>query len=348
MAIYHLHAKSISRGKGQSAVASASYRSAEILHDDRLNYTYDYTRKEHVSYTEIMLPTGAPERLADRGTLWNEVERVENRKNSRLAREVEVSLPNELTHDEHIKLVQDFARAEFVKEGMIADIAIHNKDGNPHAHIMLTLREISAEGWDKKKNRDWNSKDQLMKWRKNWEVAINQELEKKHISDRVSCETLEAQGINRIPTVHVGVFHARENRERNRKIAELNAEIQSTEQQLLDAHQPDPTDSHLLDGFRLAYDRQTNFHPPKRADGLTARMLKRNGYSTHEQEIICRAFNQSLANMKISAKELSKTLFQYAREVGLTEKEMLNVIDVARTITNEQLRSIKHERTIER
>lgn len=240
MAIYHLHAKSISRGKGQSAVASASYRSAEILHDDRLNYTYDYTRKEHVSYTEIMLPTGAPERLADRGTLWNEVERVEKRKDAQLAREVEVALPNELTSDEHIKLVQDFVREEFVKKGMIADIAIHSKNDNPHAHIMLTLREISVEGFSKKKNRDWNSKEQLVEWRKNWEIAINEELEKKHISERVSCETLEAQGINRIPTVHVGVFHARENRERNRRIAELNAELLEAEQQL--AHQSDPND----------------------------------------------------------------------------------------------------------
>ena len=347
MAIYHLSVKAISRGKGQSVVASASYRSAERLHDERLDYTYDYTRKEHVAYTEIMLPTDAPQRLADRQTLWNEVERIENRKNSRLAREVEIALPNELTHDEHIKLVQDFAREEFVKKGMIADIAIHNKDGNPHAHIMLTLRAVSEAGWDKKKNRDWNSKEQLVEWRKNWEVAINQELEKKHISDRVSCETLEAQGINRIPTVHVGVFHARENRERNRKIAELNAELLEAEQQLL-SHQPDPTDSHLLDGFRLAYDRQTNFHPPKRADGLTARMLKRNGYNAEEQEIICRAFNQTLDNMKMSAKKAGKLLSQYAREVGLTKHEMLHVIDEVKAIAQTQM--LKHERgrTIER
>lgn len=343
MAIYHLSAKTISRGKGQSVVASASYRSAEILHDERQDYTYDYTRKENVTYTEIILPADAPQRLANRGTLWNEVERVEKRKDAQLAREVEVALPNELTSDEHIKLVQDFVREEFVKKGMIADIAIHSKNDNPHAHIMLTLREISVEGFSKKKNRDWNSKEQLVEWRKNWEVAINQELEKKHISDRVSCETLEAQGINRIPTVHVGVFHARENRERNRRIAELNAELLEAEQRLA---QSDPADERLLDGFKLAYDRQINFHPPKRADGLTAKALKRNGYNAEEQEIICRAFNQTLDNMKMSAKKAGKLLSQYARDVDLTNAEILSTIDDMINIT----RSIKHERsrTIER
>ena len=96
MAIYHFSAKVIGRSSGRSAVAAAAYRAAEELHDTLLDLDHDYTGKQHVVHRQIMLPKGAPERWADRETLWNEVEAGEKRCDAQLARDIEISLPREL------------------------------------------------------------------------------------------------------------------------------------------------------------------------------------------------------------------------------------------------------------
>ena len=147
MAIYHFSAKVIGRSGGRSAIASAAYRAAERLHDDTLDLDHDYTAKEGVVHSEIMLPVGAPERWRDRGTLWNEVEAGEKRKDAQLARDIEISLPRELGKAEAIRLAQDFVREQFVDRGMAADLNVHwtrAGDGGeqPHAHVMLTMRRL--------------------------------------------------------------------------------------------------------------------------------------------------------------------------------------------------------------
>ena len=147
MAIYHFSAKVIGRSGGRSAIASAAYRAAERLHDDRLDLDHDYTAKEGVVHSEIMLPGGAPERWRDRGTLWNEVEAGEKRRDAQLARDIEISLPRELGKAEAIRLTQDFVREQFVDRGMVADLNVHwtrAGDGGeqPHAHVMLTMRRL--------------------------------------------------------------------------------------------------------------------------------------------------------------------------------------------------------------
>ena len=147
MAIYHFSAKVIGRSGGRSAIASAAYRAAERLHDARLDLDHDYTGKEGVIHREIMLPEGAPARWLDRGTLWNEVETGEKRKDAQLARDIEISLPRELGQAEAIRLVQDFVREQFVARGMVADLNVHwtrAADGGeqPHAHVMLTMRRL--------------------------------------------------------------------------------------------------------------------------------------------------------------------------------------------------------------
>ena len=138
MAIYHLTAKVVSRAKGQSVVAAAAYRSSEALYDERYGLTHDYTRKEGVEHSEILLPEGAPKSLGDRQTLWNQVEANEKRKDSQLARELEIGLPVELTHGENVELVRDYVKKHFVAKGMIADFSIHEDD--PH------VNEIGAKG----------------------------------------------------------------------------------------------------------------------------------------------------------------------------------------------------------
>ena len=147
MAIYHLHVKVIGRKSGSSAVASAAYRSASRLRDDRLDRSHDFSAKRGVVHSEVMLPENAPEAWRDRERLWNDVEAFEIRKDAQLAREVEFALPREMTQAQGIELARDFVQAEFVDRGMIADLNVHwdmAEDGGskPHAHVMLTMRAV--------------------------------------------------------------------------------------------------------------------------------------------------------------------------------------------------------------
>ena len=197
VAIYHLSAKVISRAGGRSSVGAAAYRSGSVLTNERDGQVHDYSRKRHVEHTEILAPDNAPDWMRDRSQLWNAVEVAEKRKDAQLAREIEVALPRELGTDEQRDLVRSFAREQFVDRGMIADIAVHNpkaSDGQdqPHAHVMLTMRELTGEGFGKK-NRDWNDRDQLGDWRAAWEAHANRALERHGFDDRIDHRTLDAQ-----------------------------------------------------------------------------------------------------------------------------------------------------------
>lgn len=155
MAIYHLSVKIIGRGQGRSAVAAAAYRSGTDLLDRETGIQCNYSRKYGVVYAEIDLPENAPEEYADRENLWNSVQKIESRSNARLAREVEVALPKELSHKEQISLINSYVNDNFVSQGMIADWSLHDKnDGNPHAHILLTTRAFTDDGeWDLKEKK---------------------------------------------------------------------------------------------------------------------------------------------------------------------------------------------------
>lgn len=157
MAIFHCSIKIIGRSKGRSAVACAAYRSGTKLFDEELQKQNDYTNKKEVVYSEVLLPENAPEEYKDREKLWNAVHQIEKQSNAQLARELEVGLPRELTREQQIELVRNYVQEEFVKKGMAADFAIHDKgDGNPHAHIMLTTRGFKANGqWQAKEKKDY-------------------------------------------------------------------------------------------------------------------------------------------------------------------------------------------------
>src|SRR5271166_266357 len=210
MAIFHLTAKVISRGKGQSAIASAAYRSGERLRDEQAGEQKFYTaRAERILFTDIMAPSGAPEWAHDRNELWNHAERAEKRKDAQLAREFEVALPHEFTERQREWLVKDFAREAFVRQGYVADIAIHAPDAtsderNYHAHIMVTMRTLGADGFAAKKDRGLNSTEQLEAWREQWANLANRHLERHGHAERVDHRSLEAQGVEREPTVHLG------------------------------------------------------------------------------------------------------------------------------------------------
>lgn len=208
MAIYHFSAKIISRANGSSALASAAYRSASRLYDQRLDRHHDFSNKAGVIHSEVMLPDGAPEHLSDRETLWNAVEVAELRKDAQLSREVEFATPRELSPEQGVALARDFVRAEFVSRGMIADLNVHwdvGADGlaKPHAHVMLTLREVGEDGFGKK-NRDWNRTDLLEKWRERWAEHVNQRLAELDIEARIDHRSLEAQGTDLEPQHKIG------------------------------------------------------------------------------------------------------------------------------------------------
>lgn len=208
MAIYHFSAKIISRSNGSSALASAAYRSAERLHDERLDRDHDFSNKAGVVHSEVLLPDGATEHLSDRQTLWNAVEAKEVRKDAQLAREVEFAIPREMTEQQGIDLARDFVKAEFVERGMIADLNVHwdiGEDGlaKPHAHVMLTMREVSEDGFGAKV-RDWNKTELVQEWREHWAGHVNERLASLDIDAQIDHRSLEDQGIDLEPQNKIG------------------------------------------------------------------------------------------------------------------------------------------------
>lgn len=216
-----------------SAVGASAYRSGEVLKNEYDGITHDFTRKRGIVHTEILLPPHAPPDFADRSTLWNSVEKIEKSKNSQLAREIEVALPIELDREQQIQLVRDYVQKNFVSVGMCADIAIHDKEtGNPHAHIMLTMRPLEQSGeWGAKSKKeyildkngqriklkngsfksrkidtvDWNNKEKAEVWREAWADTVNRSLAEQGIQEKVDHRSYERQGIEQIPSVHMGV-----------------------------------------------------------------------------------------------------------------------------------------------
>ncbi|WP_300414841.1 MobQ family relaxase [uncultured Oscillibacter sp.] len=230
--MFHCPIQIIQRSQGKSAVAAAAYRSGEKLVNEWDGMTHDYTRKGGVVHTEIMLPAHAPPAFADRSTLWNSVEEIEKSSTAQLAREIEVALPVELSRAEQLALVRAFVKENFVDAGMCADFAIHDKGtGNPHAHIMLTIRPIREDGkWGAKCRKvydldsqgqripdgkggwkshredttDWNQRGNAEKWRAAWAAYTNRALEAAGRPERIDHRSYKRQGVDKIPTVHMG------------------------------------------------------------------------------------------------------------------------------------------------
>ncbi len=214
MAIYHMSGSIVGRSHGRSAVACAAYRAGDKLLDERTQQVHDYTKKQDVAYCDILLPENAPAWMANREQLWNAVEKIEVRKDAQLAREFTISLPRELTLEQNIALAKEFAQHEFVDKGMVADVCIHNDkapDGErqPHAHVLLTMREVTQDGFGQKV-REWNAKEHVIAWREAWANAVNRELALHGHDVRVDHRTLEAQGIDLEPQYKIGTSQATE------------------------------------------------------------------------------------------------------------------------------------------
>ncbi len=210
MAIYHLTAKMVKRAEGRNAVAAAAYRSGSRLVEEATGITHDYSRKKGVEHTEILAPDGAPSWVFDRQTLWNTVEASEKRKDAQVAREIEVGLPIELTNNEQLALARDFAKREFVAKGMIADLGIHRDNPhNPHAHILLTTRDLSPNGFGPK-NRSWNETQELLRWRRGWADVTNEHLVDAGLGVRIDHRSYAEQRLALLPGRKIGLSHERQ------------------------------------------------------------------------------------------------------------------------------------------
>ncbi len=230
MAIYHFSAQIISRSQGRSSVAAAAYRSSEKIIDQNTGLTHDFTKKNDVLMSEILLPSGAPEWMADREKLWNAVEQTERRKDAQVAREINIALPRELTHEQNWELANAFVQHEFVDKGMVADLNFHfghiDQEEQPHVHVMLTMREITPEGFGQKV-RAWNDKALLNDWREHWAEACNCELARLGFDISIDHRTLEAQGIHLEPQSKIGAKSAQikmARYEEHQALAERNGE----------------------------------------------------------------------------------------------------------------------------
>ena len=344
MAIYHCSIKVISRGKGKSAVAAAAYRAGEKITNEFDGMTHDYTHKGGVVHTEILLPDHAPAEYADRAVLWNEVEKIEKAKNAQLAREIEIALPRELTREQGISLVREYVKRHFVAAGMCADVCLHDTGGgNPHAHIMLTMRPFDEGGewgakqkkeyildrdgnkiYDPKKRQykcksipatDWNEQTKAEEWRAAWARLCNQALEQNGHAERIDHRSYERQresgnlAADQIPTVHLGVAaSAMEKRGIRTERGDLNREIEVTNQKL---RQLKARISKLQNWLK---EEQENNEPPTLADYIQS-ILSRKAQAGKS------GYSQSLYNLKDAAKMLNFLQQNQIQDmVGLDEK----------------------------
>ena len=255
-------------------------------------------------YTEIFLPDHAPREYTNRAVLWNAVEKVEKSANSQLARELDIALPVEFTMEQNISLVREYVNKTFVEQGMCADIAIHDKKSeppNPHFHIMLTMRPINENGkWGSKQKKkyifdndgnkiydpikrqykchsipstDWNNRENADIWRKAWGDMVNAEAERLGFDFRIDRRTYAEQGIEKIPTVHLGVAAMQmERRGIRTERGDMNREIEITNKEI---RQLRARINHLQ---KWLSDEATNTKPLTLQDVITD-ILNRQGQS---------------------------------------------------------------------
>ena len=250
MAIYHLSASIVKRSAGRCVTAAAAYRAAAKIEDITTGLVHDYTHKKGVDYSEILSPISTSlgnEWLTDRQELWNKIEEVERRKDAQLAREITLAIPRELSRPEQIALVREYVQTNYVAAGMVADVNLHHLDGdNPHAHILLTMRNLQTtpKGIVEfgLKNTDWNSKDLLLTHRKSWEEITNKYLANYGSDIKIDCRSLKEQGSEFIPQIHVGVHAMAMHRkgkqtDRSDEFAQIEAENSNIRARLEEIYQ---------------------------------------------------------------------------------------------------------------
>lgn len=203
MEVISFHMDIVSRRTGRSAVQMAAYCSRDKLYSNYTGKTYDYTKRHDLIYHEVIIPDFAPDAFHRSEILWNDVEKVEKCRNSRLARVLTIALPRELSHDSQIAMVRQYVEQFFVRHGMCADVSLHDKgDGNgnrirdPITHQYRLGKSI--------KTNDWDAPERIEKWRSEWAQTCNLWFRKCGISKKITHKSYARQGIDREATIHLG------------------------------------------------------------------------------------------------------------------------------------------------
>ena len=338
MGIYHLHLQNISRGSGRSAIGAAAYRSAEKLRavekaayraglelKDEDEQTYDYTQKGGVVHKEIILPENAPPEYKDRETLWNAVDTREKRKDARLAKEIDLALPTEFDLKEQIEVLREYIKENFTNKGVIVDLNIHNTgNGNPHAHIMLTTRHVTPEGFGEK-NLDLDSRTNLLIWRESWAEINNRKFEEKGIEERIDHRTLKAQGLDREPTIHMGhEAWALEKKGVRTEKGEYNREIKRRNEERAAKTEPEKEFSEKEASLNNVRSAPKNNHADAERDAL---MSAKRGVREIEEHLKAEKAAQIVENMREQRKErelaeIMPRMDEIENEFFLCEREL--------------------------
>ena len=365
MAIFHWSMKIVRRSMGKSAVAAAAYRSGTKLVNEWDGVTHDYTAKQNVAHSEIMLPAHAPPAFQDHSILWNSVEQIEKSKDSQLARDLEISLPIELSKSEQIELARAYIRDTFVSAGMCADFSFHDKAGNPHIHILLTVRPLKLSGeWDAKcrkvyeldedgqripdgkggwKNHredmvDWNSREKVEAWRAAWSEYANCALEAAGRPERIDHRSYKRQGVEQIPTIHMGVAAVQMERrgirtekgDINRQIAADNKLLKEIKARITRLYNwskelEEQLDAAELDGSQLLQahmeqnsDAKTHYAKTKRLKEYTAlfNLLQSNNLTSVQQ------LHEKIAAVNSSYYDLRGQIVTAERRLDVLDKHL--------------------------
>ena len=346
---FHSHVQVITRGEGKSAVAAAAYRAGESIKNEYDGMIHDYTKKGGIVHTEIILPGHAPGEYADRATLWNAVEKIEKASNSKLARELDIALPVQLTLEQNITLAREYVKRTFVEQGMCADLCVHDKnDGNPHIHIMLTMRPINEDGtwgskqkkecildadgnkqYDPKKRQykcrsvpstDWNNRANADIWRQAWEDMANAELALHGFDIRIDRRSYAERGIEQIPTVHLGPAASQLERrgirtgrgDQNRAIAIKNTEIKQLRARINKLN-------------KWIADESANEKPPTLADVITEILSRDEQSSLTRLKAAAHIFNFLMKNEIYDIGDLNKMVRGMSGKVSSVREDMKKV-----------------------
>ncbi len=350
----HFDIKIVQRSQRQSAVAGAAYQSGDNLFSEYDQKRKNYREKRGIMFTEIMLPSNAPPEYANRETLWNAVEAIEKQWNSQLARRFVLALPTEVPAENYPHMIKEYCNEHFVSKGMCCDFAIHDiGQGNPHCHIMLTLRAMDDNGkWLPKSRKvydlddngvriklvsgnwkthkedtvDWNEQYHCEEWRHGWEVVQNKYLEMTGSSERVDLRSFARQDNELMPTIHMGAAVTQmERRGIKTNIGNLNREIKAVNKTMATIKS---TIKHLLDWIgeliekklNLLAELETQKTPPTLPELLTEyleqRRKERAAWSDYGQQ------QGALRDLKV----VSSAIVQLKRQDILTVEKLDDIV----------------------
>lgn len=228
--------RAVQSAKGQSVIKRIAYDSGKKIASSQTKQEFNYTKKSHeVVFSATLGPENSPSFIDDLSQFWNKVEQREfrSRKDCQVARMAIIAFPVEIPAEIRPKLIEEYVQEQFVSLGMIVSIHIHDVKNNPHTHLLMTMRKWDPEKEDfGLKEREWNKKTFVTKWRNAWEEKCNEYLSIYSPKTKVSCRSFKELGLKKIPTLHKGNLSNKKNlhEQLNEIIVKINSILQQARQ----------------------------------------------------------------------------------------------------------------------